>query len=490
MIMNLNFLQQEWLINHNLTQEDIWSFLTQLSEKGLDYGDLYFQSIINENWYLENSIIKNGFYNFDNGVGIRAIIADKIGFSYTDKIELDKLTECIQLSSTIVDSKEKRIYHSLKNNFEKKFESQKSYYQAINPLKNFTKEEKLTLLNNINKVARAEDKRVQEVSAVLSGTYEHIFIAATDGTLAIDIRPLVQLSINVLVEEKGKRESGSCGVSGRFGYDVFLLKEANGEICAEYWTREAVRMAIVNLSAIAAPAGMLPVVLGAGWPGVLLHEAVGHGLEGDFIRHKSSIYTGKIGEKVASDLCTIVDDGTLNGLRGSLTIDDEGIPGQYTTLIKNGVLKGYMHDKMSARMLNMQPTGNGRRESYAYLPMPRMTNTYMLPGNYTSKDIISSIEYGIYAPNIAGGQVDITSGNFVFSTAEAWLIEKGCVTKPVKGATLIGSGSEIMQKISMVGNDLVLDKGTGICSKEGQNIPVGVGQPTLKLDSITVGGTN
>lgn len=361
-------------------------------------------------------------------------------------------------------------------------------YTSIDPLQSMSREEKLDILRRVDKVARAADKRVQEVSASLSGVYELILVAATDGTLAADVRPLVRLSISVQVEDDGKRERGSSGGGGRFGYDWFL-GDVDGEARADAWAKEAVRMALVNLSAVAAPAGTLPVVLGAGWPGVLLHEAVGHGLEGDFNRRGTSVFSGQMGQLVSSELCTVVDDGTMLDRRGSISIDDEGTPGQYNVLIENGVLKGYMQDKLNARLMGVAPTGNGRRESYAHLPMPRMTNTYMLPGKSTPQEIIESVDYGIFAPNFGGGQVDITSGKFVFSTSEAYLIEKGKVTKAVKGATLIGSGIEAMQQISMVGNDLKLDNGVGVCGKEGQSLPVGVGQPTLKVDNLTVGGT-
>ena len=361
-------------------------------------------------------------------------------------------------------------------------------YTSVDPLQSMSREEKLDILRRVDKVAREADKRVQEVTASLSGVYELILVAATDGTLAADVRPLVRLSVSVLVEEDGKRERGASGGGGRFGYEFFLA-DLDGEVRADAWAKEAVRMALVNLSAVAAPAGTMPVVLGAGWPGVLLHEAVGHGLEGDFNRRGTSVFSGQVGELVASELCTVVDDGTMVDRRGSVAIDDEGTPGQYNVLIENGILKGYMQDKLNARLMGMTPTGNGRRESYAHLPMPRMTNTYMLPGKSTPQEIIESVEYGIYAPNFGGGQVDITSGKFVFSTSEAYLIENGKVTKPVKGATLIGSGIETMQQISMVGNDLKLDNGVGVCGKEGQSLPVGVGQPTLKVDNLTVGGT-
>lgn len=329
-----------------------------------------------------------------------------------------------------------------------------------------SREEKLDILRRVDKVAREADKRVQEVNASLTGVYELILVAATDGTLAADVRPLVRLSVSVQVEEDGKRERGASG-GGRFGYEYFLA-DLDGEVRADAWAKEAVRMALVNLSAVAAPAGTLPVVLGAGWPGVLLHEAVGHGLEGDFNRRGTSVFSGQIGEQVASALCTVVDDGTMMNRRGSVAIDDEGTPGQYNVLIENGVLKGYMQDKLNARLMGATPTGNGRRESYAHLPMPRMTNTYMLAGQSTPQEIIESVEYGIYAPNFGGGQVDITSGKFVFSTSEAYLIENGKVTTPVKGATLIGSGIETMQQISMVGNDLKLDNGVGFAVKRGK----------------------
>ena len=413
---------------------------------------------------------------------MRAISGEKTGFAYADQISLLALEQSAQAARTIVrDSGDGKVQtlgaveHS-------------PLYTSVDPLQSMSREEKLDILRRVDKVAREADKRVQEVTASLSGVYELILVAATDGTLAADVRPLVRLSVSVLVEEDGKRERGASGGGGRFGYEFFLA-DLDGEVRADAWAKEAVRMALVNLSAVAAPAGTMPVVLGAGWPGVLLHEAVGHGLEGDFNRRGTSVFSGQVGELVASELCTVVDDGTMVDRRGSVAIDDEGTPGQYNVLIENGILKGYMQDKLNARLMGMTPTGNGRRESYAHLPMPRMTNTYMLPGKSTPQEIIESVEYGIYAPNFGGGQVDITSGKFVFSTSEAYLIENGKVTKPVKGATLIGSGIETMQQISMVGNDLKLDNGVGVCGKEGQSLPVGVGQPTLKVNNLTVGGT-
>ncbi|QGH61768.1 metalloprotease TldD [Serratia proteamaculans] len=480
--MSLTFVSEQLLAANKLSHQDLFSVLGQLAERRLDYADLYFQSSYHEAWVIEDGIIKDGSYNIDQGVGVRAVSGEKTGFAYADQITLNALQQSAHAARSIVRDSGNGQVHTLGEI------SHKVLYPLLDPLQSLPREEKIALLHRIDKVARAADKRVQEVSASITGVYEQILVAATDGTLAADVRPLVRLSVSVLVEQDGKRERGSSGGGGRFGYDYFL-EIADGEVRADAYAKEAVRMALINLSAVAAPAGNMPVVLGAGWPGVLLHEAVGHGLEGDFNRRGTSVFSGQMGQLVASELCTVVDDGTLQGLRGSLAIDDEGVPGQYNMLIENGILKGYMQDKLNARLMGVAPTGNGRRESYAHLPMPRMTNTYMLAGKSTPEEIIASVEYGLYAPNFGGGQVDITSGKFVFSTTEAYLIEKGRITKPVKGATLIGSGIEAMQQISMVGNDLALDKGVGVCGKEGQSLPVGVGQPTLKLDTLTVGGT-
>ncbi|HGY2266700.1 metalloprotease TldD [Morganella morganii] len=480
--MSFSTVSNHLLTAHDLDEQDLFSVLTQLADRHIDYGDLYFQSSFHEAWVLEDKIIKNGSYNIDQGVGIRAVSGEKTGFAYADQISLTALQQSASAARSIVREQgngQVQSLHRVNNT---------ALYAALDPLRAMPREEKIALLHRLDRVARAEDPRVQEVNASLTGVYEEVLVAATDGTLATDIRPLVRLSVSVLVEEDGKREHGGSGGGGRFGYEYFLGTE-DGEIRADHFAREAVRMALVNLSAVAAPAGSMPVVLGAGWPGVLLHEAVGHGLEGDFNRRGASVFSGKIGQQVTSSLCTIVDDGTIGDRRGSLAIDDEGVPGQYNVLIENGILKGYMQDKLNARLMGVDPTGNGRRESYAHLPMPRMTNTYMLAGESSPEAIIASVKNGLYAPNFGGGQVDITSGKFVFSTSEAYLIENGKITKPVKGATLIGSGIEAMQQVSMVGNDLKLDKGVGACGKEGQSVPVGVGQPTLKLDSITVGGT-
>lgn len=480
--MSLSFVSEQLLAANKLNHQDLFSVLGQLAERRLDYADLYFQSSYHEAWVLEDSIIKDGSYNIDQGVGVRAVSGEKTGFAYADQITLNALQQSAHAARSIVRDIGNGKVHTLGE------VPYQALYPLLDPLQSLSREDKIALLHRVDKVARAADKRVQEVSASLTGIYEQVLVAATDGTLAADVRPLVRLSVSVLVEENGKRERGASGGGGRFGYDYFL-ETVDGEVRADNFANEAVRMALVNLSAIAAPAGAIPVVLGAGWPGVLLHEAVGHGLEGDFNRRGSSVFSGQMGKLVASELCTVVDDGTMQGRRGSLAIDDEGVPGQYNVLIENGILKGYMQDKLNARLMGVAPTGNGRRESYAHLPMPRMTNTYMLAGKSTPEEIIASVEYGLYAPNFGGGQVDITSGKFVFSTSEAYLIEKGKITRAVKGATLIGSGIEAMQQISMVGNDLALDKGVGVCGKEGQSLPVGVGQPTLKLDNLTVGGT-
>lgn len=480
--MSLSFVSEQLLAVNKLSHQDLFSVLGQLAERRLDYADLYFQSSYHEAWVLEDGIIKDGSYNIDQGVGVRAVSGEKTGFAYADQITLNALNQSAQAARNIVRDSGNGKVHTLGEI------GYQALYPLLDPLQSLPREEKIALLHRVDKIARAEDKRVQEVTASITGVYEQILVAATDGTLAADVRPLVRFSVSVLVEEDGKRERGASGGGGRCGYDYFL-EIVDGEVRADAFAKEAVRMALVNLSAVAAPAGTMPVVLGAGWPGVLLHEAVGHGLEGDFNRRGTSVFSGQMGKLVASELCTVVDDGTIQGRRGSLAIDDEGVPGQYNVLIENGILKGYMQDKLNARLMGVAPTGNGRRESYAHLPMPRMTNTYMLAGKSTPADIIASVEYGLYAPNFGGGQVDITSGKFVFSTSEAYLIENGRVTKPVKGATLIGSGIEAMQQISMVGNDLALDKGVGVCGKEGQSLPVGVGQPTLKLDSLTVGGT-
>ncbi|NNC97601.1 MAG: metalloprotease TldD, partial [Gammaproteobacteria bacterium] len=352
------------------------------------------------------------------------------------------------------------------------------------PLDSLSDDDKVALLQKIDQLARAKDSRVQQVNATLAGSYEVVMVNNAAGEWVVDVRPLIRCNVSVIVEQNGRRESGYAGGGGRYSYTDLIDQNLPQE-----FVDKAVHQALVNLESIPAPAGSMTVVLGNGWPGVLLHEAIGHGLEGDFNRKGSSAFSGRVGEQVASSLCTIVDDGTIQGRRGSLSMDDEGQQTQCTTLIENGILKGYMQDRMNARLMDVAPTGNGRRESYAHLPMPRMTNTYMLAGESDPQEIIESVKDGIYAVNFGGGQVDITSGKFVFSANEAYLIENGKVTAPVKGATLIGNGPDALTRVSMVGNDLELDTGVGVCGKEGQSVPVGVGQPTLKIDGLTVGGT-
>lgn len=478
----MNNVEQELLGESQLDKTALTDTLERIYQHNIDFADLYFQSSRHESWMLEDGIVKEGSYNIERGVGIRAISGEKTGFAYSDDINELSLNKAADAAKGIASVGKIATVSG--------FSSQKSsvIYQGVDPLSSLSQEKKIALMHEVEAIARAEDKRVSQVIVSLSGVYEKILVAASDGTYATDIRPLVRLNCSVLVESNGKRERGSSGGGARTDYGFFFEPLGDKPRYHSY-AQEAVRQALVNLIAIDAPAGSFPVVLGAGWPGVLLHEAVGHGLEGDFNRKESSTFSGKVGQQVTSELCTIVDDGTIENRRGSLSIDDEGTPSQYNVLIEKGVLKGYMQDKHNASLMDVKPTGNGRRESYAHLPMPRMTNTYMLAGESDPKDIIKSVKKGIYAPNFAGGQVDITSGKFVFTTAEAYLIEDGEITSPVKGATLIGSGPEAMKKVSMVGNDLSLDPGIGVCGKDGQSVPVGVGQPTLKVDEMTIGGT-
>ncbi|ART80803.1 metalloprotease TldD [Oceanisphaera avium] len=480
--MSIEQIERSILVPNELDMALLNAQLARLSRHQIDFADLYFQNSVHESWVLEDGIVKDGSYNIEQGVGVRAVSGEKTGFAYSDELTASALDQAVGAARGIAEK-----------GGDGRFKIGKSQiitprYMAVNPLDSLTREQKIELLQQMDAFARSLDSAVSQVIVSISGVYEEILVLATDGTLATDLRPLVRLNCSVLVERNGRRERGGSGGGARLGYDYFL-EEIDGQPRAMSYVKEAVRQALVNLEAIDAPAGSMPVVLGAGWPGVLLHEAVGHGLEGDFNRKGSSAYAGRIGEKVASRLCTIVDDGTLSDRRGSLSVDDEGTPGAYNVLIENGILNGYMQDKLNARLMDMAPTGNGRRESYAHLPMPRMTNTYMLAGESAPEDIIKSVKKGIYAPNFGGGQVDITSGRFVFSASEAYLIEDGKITAPIKGATLIGNGPEAMSQVSMVGNDLALDAGVGVCGKEGQSVPVGVGQPTLKLDQLTVGGT-
>ncbi|RDV25562.1 metalloprotease TldD [Alteromonas aestuariivivens] len=477
-----NNVERHLLAESGLDLDSLNKALGQIHHHDNDYADLYFQSSQHESWVLEDGIIKEGSYNIERGVGVRAISGEKTGFAYSDDISEESLIKACHAARSIAPDGGKVQISG--------FQAQpyQSRYDNDNPLLGMADAEKIALLKSADAYIRQQEPGISQVVVSLSGVYEQILVAATDGTLATDIRPLVRLNCSVLLEQGDRRERGSAGAGGRHTYS-FFSSDDDGRPYYEKLADEALHMARVNMQAVASPAGTMPVVLGNGWPGVLLHEAVGHGLEGDFNRKGASTFSGRIGERVAAKGVTVVDDGTLSGRRGSLSVDDEGTPSQHNVLIEDGILKGYMQDKMNARLMGVAPTGNGRRESFAHLPMPRMTNTYMLAGKYDPSEIIATIDKGIYAPNFAGGQVDITSGKFVFSSAEAYLIENGKITAPVKGATLIGNGPEVMQKISMIGNDLALDKGVGVCGKDGQSVPVGVGQPTLKIDELTVGGT-
>ena len=445
---------------------------------GIDFGDLYFQHARRESWTVEDGIVKDGAHSIEQGVGVRAISGEKTGFAYSDEIDTAALIEASKSARAIARDGSATMPRALVPG------SGRALYAPEDPIDALGNEEKVEALRAIDRMLRAADPRVQQVMVSLAGGVDTVLVARSDGVLAADVRPLVRLNVQVIVEQNGRRESGYAGGGGRYSYAELL---ANGR--PEHFAREALRQALVNLEAVDAPAGVMPVVLGNGWPGVLLHEAVGHGLEGDFNRKGTSTYAGRMGQRVASPGVTIVDDGTLPGRRGSLNVDDEGTPTSCTTLIEDGVLVGYMQDTLNARLMGMQPTGNGRRESFAHLPMPRMTNTYMLAGQHDPEEMIRSVKKGLYAVNFGGGQVDITSGKYVFSATEAYLIEDGKITAPVKGATLIGNGPETMQRVKMIGNDLALDEGVGVCGKDGQSVPVGVGQPSLLIEALTVGGT-
>lgn len=475
---SLAVARQTFLAPTSLDESAIARVLGGLMKPGIDAADLYFQHSLTETWSLEDGIIKSGAHHVEQGVGVRAVAGDKQGLAYSDEIRLDALTDAAGAAGAIVRQGQQGVVQGWQP------KTPKPLYPATNPIPSLPTPQKLALLQRADAAARAADPRVQQVMVSLAAQYETVLIACSDGTFAADVRPLVRMDVSVIVEQGGKREQAHAGGGGRGIYADFFGGETPEDLA-----RRAVRQALVQLDAVAAPAGQMTVVLGPGWPGVLLHEAVGHGLEGDFNRKGTSAFSGRIGQKVASELCTIVDDGTISGRRGSLTIDDEGTPTECTTLIENGILRGYIQDKLNARLMGMRPTGNGRRESYSALVMPRMTNTYMLAGPHDPQEIIASVKNGLYAVNFGGGQVDITSGNYVFSANEAYLIEDGKVTRPVKGATLIGNGPESLNRISMVGNDLKLDTGVGICGKDGQSVPVGVGQPTLRIDGLTVGGT-
>ena len=445
---------------------------------GVDFGDLYFQHARRESWSMEDGIVKDGAHSIEQGVGVRAISGEKTGFAYADDLDAAALVASAQSARAIARDGRQHGPQALQRS------PGRALYPAQDPVDAMANEAKVAVLRRVDALVRALDPRVQQVMVALTGGVDTVLVARSDGVLAGDVRPLVRMNVQVIVEQGGRRESGYAGFGGRYSYDELLADDK-----PERFAREALRQALVNLEAVDAPAGVMPVVLGSGWPGVLLHEAVGHGLEGDFNRKGTSTYAGRIGQQVAARGVTIVDDGTLEGRRGSLNVDDEGTPTQCTTLIEDGVLVGYMQDTLNARLSGVAPTGNGRRESFAHLVMPRMTNTYMRAGTHDPQEMIRSVKKGLYAVNFGGGQVDITSGKYVFSATEAYLIEDGRVTAPVKGATLIGNGPETMQKVAMVGQDPPLDDGVGTRAPPRPSVPVGVGQPSLLISELTVGGT-
>jgi TldD protein len=468
---------QALLAPSNLDVAKLQNVLGDMMSHKIDYADLYFQYSRSESWGLEEGQVKSGNFSIDQGVGVRAVSGEKTAFAYSDDITLSALQEAAKATKAIASlGVEQTASSVVKRNAS-------PLYLPQDPIASLSAESKVKLLERLESFARKLDARVTQVTASIAGEYEVVMVARHDGVMAADVRPLVRLSINVIAESNGRREQGSSGGGGRFDYSYFT-----DEILQDY-AQKAVHQAIINLDARPAPAGSMTVVLGAGWPGILLHEAIGHGLEGDFNRKGSSAFSNMIGQQVAAKGITIVDDGTIADRRGSLSMDDEGNPTNRTVLIEDGILRGYIQDTLNARLMNMPVTGNARRESYAHIPMPRMTNTYMLNGTTPPEEIIKSVKKGLYAANFGGGQVDITSGKFVFSASEAYMIEDGKITYPVKGATLIGNGPEVLKRVSMIGNDMALDSGVGTCGKEGQSVPVGVGQPTLKIDALTVGGT-
>src|SRR5712671_4619881 len=465
------------LAPHDLETGKLAGVFGSLLSHRLDYADLYFQYSRSEGWSLEEGIVKSGSFSIDQGVGVRAIAGEKTAFAYSDEISLPALEDAAKATRAIARSGGREHPVKVRKGAGLRL------YQPIDPLVSLEDAQKVKLLERLEQHCRARDPRVIQVMASLAAEYEVVFVARSDGVQAADVRPLVRLSVQVIVEQNGRREQGSGGGGGRSDYGHFTEERL------QEYAKHAVDQALVNLESRPAPAGTMTVVLGPGWPGILLHEAIGHGLEGDFNRKGTSAFSGRVGERVAAKGVTVVDDGTIAQRRGSLNIDDEGNPTQRTVLIEDGILQGYMQDTLNARLMGVSPTGNGRRESFAHMPMPRMTNTIMQAGDCDPAAIIESVADGLYAVNFGGGQVDITNGKFVFSAAEAWRIENGKLTHPVKGATLIGNGPDALTRVSMIGNDLALDAGVGTCGKDGQSVPVGVGQPTLRIDGLTVGGT-
>src|SRR6478672_5059099 len=478
-IERLAIAQRLLLEPFGLNETHLLRALGEITARKVDDADLYFQYTRSEGWSLEEGIVKTGSFSIDQGVGVRAVSGEKTAFAYSDDISEASLLDAARTVRSISSAgKTARVKAPAR-----KIAGSRSLYNGIDPISTLDSTAKVQLLEKAEQLARKKDPRVKQVMAGLASEWDVVMVARADGTLAADVRPLVRLSVTVIAEQDGRREVGSGGGGGRFGLAYF------DDARIEEYVSDAVKAALTNLDARPAPAGEMTVVLGSGWPGILLHEAIGHGLEGDFNRKGSSAFSGRIGQRVAAPGVPVVDDGTIAKRRGSLNVDDEGNPTQRSVLIEDGILRGYIQDTLNARLMNMAPTGNGRRESYAHLPMPRMTNTYMLAGPYAPEEIIRSVDRGIYAVNFGGGQVDITSGKFVFSAAEAYMIENGKISYPVKGATLIGNGPDVLTRVSMIGNDMSLDPGVGTCGKEGQSVPVGVGQPTLRVDGLTVGGT-
>ncbi|HVJ10609.1 MAG TPA: metalloprotease TldD [Burkholderiales bacterium] len=475
--MSLQTAERTLLAPFDLQAQKLERVFGTLAARKVDYADLYFQYSRYEGWSLEEGIVKSGSFNIEQGVGVRAISGEKTAFAYSDEISLQALQDAAKATRAIAAAGQSKRVKAVARR------TPVQLYRDVDPIASLPSESKVQLLQRLEQKCRALDPRITQVMASLGGEYEVVLIARADGVISADVRPLVRLSVQVIAEQAGRRESGTGGGGGRTDYSHFTDEALDG------YARQAVSQALTNLEARPAPAGTMTVVLGPGWPGVLLHEAIGHGLEGDFNRKGSSAFSGRLGQRVASPGVTVVDDGTMPGRRGSLTIDDEGTPTQRNVLIEDGVLRGYLQDSLNARLMKMPLTGNARRESFAHVTMPRMTNTYMLAGSHDPAEIIKSVPKGLYASNFGGGQVDITSGKFVFSAAEAYLIEDGKVTHPVKGATLIGNGPDALTRVTMIGNDLALDSGIGTCGKEGQSVPVGVGQPTLKIEGLTVGGT-
>ncbi len=462
-----------------LDESHLLRALAEIKAHRVDEADLYFQYTRSEGWSLEEGIVKTGSFSIDQGVGVRAVSGEKTAFAYSDDISEASLLDAARTVRSIAAQAQGARVKAGK----RRIAEARSLYRDLDPIASLDSTSKVALLGRVEQLARGKDPRVVQVMAGLASEYDVVLVARADGTLAADVRPLVRLSVTVIAEQKGRREMGSAGGGGRFGLAYF------DDACIGRYVDEAVQAALTNLVARPAPAGEMTVVLGPGWPGILLHEAIGHGLEGDFNRKGSSAFSGRIGQRVAAKGVTVLDDGTLADRRGSLNVDDEGNASQRNVLIEDGILKGYIQDSMNARLMGVAPTGNGRRESYAHVPMPRMTNTYMLAGGKAPEEIVASIKKGLYATNFGGGQVDITSGKFVFSASEAYWVENGKIQYPVKGATLVGSGPECLKRVSMIGNDMKLDSGVGTCGKEGQSVPVGVGQPTLRIDGLTVGGT-